>query len=133
LKKRIWMLTIIIPCVLLLSFTFTFIPHKLVKIDPADVSKILVFDGTIGYQLEITDSKDIQHIITNLNEVTFKKVKPSYGYMGYSFNTTIFDHHGEPTMEFIINSTDTVRYKGFFYTSTDVPIDYDYIAKLVRK
>lgn len=130
-KKRIWALIIIIPSVLLLSFTFTFLPHKLVEIDPSNVAKIKVFDGTTGYQVEITDSKDIHHIITNLNEVTFQKGKPSYGYMGYSFNTTIFDHQGEPMMEFIINSTDTVRYNGFFYTSTDVPIDYNYIAKLV--
>ncbi|WP_285858593.1 hypothetical protein [Neobacillus niacini] len=132
-KKKIWMLVITIPCVLLLLFSFTFIPHKLVNITPSDVSKIKVFDGNTGYQVEITDRKHINHIINNLNGVTFKKGKPSFMYMGYSFRTTIFDHKGKPIKELTINSSDTIRYKGFFYTSTNKNIDYDYIEKLVRK
>lgn len=132
-KKMIWMLIITIPCVLLLLFSFTFIPHKLVNITQSDISKIKVFDGNTGYQVEITDRKDINHIIHNLNGVTFKKGKPSFMYMGYSFRTTIFDHKGKPIKELTINSSDTIRYKGFFYTSTNKNIDYDYIEKLVRK
>jgi hypothetical protein len=133
LKKRIWILVITIPCVFLLLFPLTFIPHKLVNIDPSEISKIMVFDGNTGYQVEITDSNEINHIIDNLNEITFKKGKPSFMYSGYSFHTTILDRNGEIIRELTINSPDTVRYNGFFYTSTDHNIDYDYIEKLVRR
>ena len=46
--------------------------------------------------MEITDESNIKHIINNLNEVTFQKGKSSFGYMGFSFNTTIFDKKGKP-------------------------------------
>ncbi|MFD1038386.1 hypothetical protein ACFQ3N_08235 [Virgibacillus byunsanensis] len=122
-----------IPFLLLLAFGATYIPHKVVSIDPSEVSKITVFDGNTGYDLEITDVTDINHIIRNLNEVTFQKGKLSFGYMGFSFRTTIFDHNGKSMKEITINSDDTIRYKGFFYNSIDHSIEYDYIEQLVRK
>lgn len=132
LKRRIWIF-ILIPLMLILLYTGTYIPHKVVSIDPAIVSKITVFDGNTGYNLEITDENDINHIINNLNEITFQKGKSSFGYLGYRFSTTIFDDKGKVIKELIINSKDTIRYKGFFYTSEDVPIEYDYIDELVRE
>lgn len=72
-------------------------------------------------------------MINNLNEVTFQKGKPSFGYLGYSFRTIIFDDKGKKIKELTINSNDTIRYNGFFYTSVDNTIDYDYIEKLVRE
>lgn len=134
-KKRKWILTVIIaiPIVLLLLYPFTFLPHKLVGIDPSNVSKIYIFDGNTGYDAEITNVNDINHIINNLNEVIFKKNKLAIGYMGYSFSTTIYNHNGEIIKELIINSNDTIRYKGFFYRTVDHSIDYDYFEHLVRK
>ncbi|MEH7383649.1 hypothetical protein V7138_24545 [Bacillus sp. JJ1533] len=35
--------------------------------------------------------------------------------------------------ELIINSSDTIRYKGFFYTTTEIPLEYEFIDKLVQK
>lgn len=131
-KKRKWII-ITVPLVLLLMFALTYIPHKVVSIDPSIVSKITVFDGNTGYEIEITDVNDITKIINNLSEVTFQKGKPSFGYMGYSLRTTIFDTKGKTIKELIINSNDTIRYKGFFYTSVENSIDYDYIEQLVRK
>ncbi len=130
-KKGIIILAI--PILLVLMFALTYIPHKVVDIDPSNVAKIIVFDGNTGYEMEITEEIEIEHIIDNLNDVTFQKGKSSFGYMGYSFNTTIIDKKGKTIKELIINSSDTIRYKGFFYKSVDNPIDYDYIEQLVRK
>jgi hypothetical protein len=131
-KKIKWIL-VAIPFVLLLIFALSYIPHKVVNINPYNVSKITVFDGNTGNNIEITKETDINHIISNLNDVTFQKGKPSFGYSGYSFRTTIFDNEGKAIKELIINSASTIRYKGFFYTSGDNSIDYDYIDQLVRK
>lgn len=130
-RKR-WVI-IAIPVVIVLIVALTYIPHKVVSIEPTKVSKITLFDGNTGNELDITDEADIKHIINNLNQVTFQKGKPSFGYSGFSFNTTIFDKDGKAIKELTINSTDTIRYKGFFYTSVDHSIDYEYIEQLVRK
>jgi hypothetical protein len=112
----------------------TYLPKKIVKIDPSDVAKLSIFDGNTGFEMKITDEKAINRIITNLNNVNFKKGKSSSDYVGFNFSTTIIDHDGETIEELTINADDTVIYKGFFYTSVEEPsIDYDYIEKLVRK
>jgi hypothetical protein len=132
LKKK-WRIIAVIPLFLLILFAFTYIPHNFLNLDPSDVSRITVFDGNTGLETEITDRDAIQHIINNLNTVTTQKGKPSFGYMGYSFRTTIFDQKGKELKEFIINSDDTIRYRGFFHRAADHSIDYEYIEKLVRK
>lgn len=131
-KKRKWMI-IAIPFVLLLLFALTYIPHKVVSIDAAKVSEITVFDGNTGNEIKITNITDIDHIINNLNAITFQKGKTSFGYMGYSFKTKIYDEKRKSIKELIINSNDTIRYKGFFYTTENNSIDYEYIKQLVRK
>ncbi|MFS0861197.1 hypothetical protein [Fredinandcohnia sp. 179-A 10B2 NHS] len=122
-----------VPLLLALLYTFTYLPHNVIKIEPEEVSKITIFDGSSGYDIEITDKDEINHIITNLNNVIFKKGKISAGYLGYRFNTTIYDEQGEPLQELIINAEDTIRYKGFFYTTHKNTIDYDYIDELFAK
>ncbi|MFS0823871.1 hypothetical protein [Bacillus sp. 1P02SD] len=121
---------IVIPLLLVLLYSFTYVPHKLFDINPSDVSKIHIVDGNSGYRFDITSEGEIHRIIKNLNEVTFKKGKLSAGYMGYRFNTTIYDKKGEPIKELIINSSDTIRYKGFFYTTTEIPLEYEFIDEV---
>ncbi|WP_010283000.1 hypothetical protein [Bacillus timonensis] len=124
---------IVIPLLLVLLYSFTYVPHKIFDIEVEDVSSIQIVDGSSGYKLEITSKQEINRIITNLNEVTFKKGKLSAGYLGYRFNTKIYDHNGEPLKELIINSNDTIRYNGFFYTSTGKPLEFQFIEELVEK
>ncbi|MBD8069704.1 hypothetical protein [Bacillus sp. PS06] len=129
-NKLKWWITGVLTVFLFIALTY--IPEKILEIDASSVSKITVFDGNTGNEIEVTDESDIKHIINNLNKVTFQKGKPSIGYMGYSFRTTIFDTDGKVKKEMIINSDSLIRYKGFFYTSVDYLIDYEYIEKLVR-
>ncbi|WP_099363227.1 hypothetical protein [Fredinandcohnia onubensis] len=124
---------IIVPLLIVLLYSFTYVPHKVFDINPDEVSKIHIVDGNSGYRMDITSEQEINRIITNLNEGTFKKGKLSAGYMGYRFDTTIYDTNGESMKELIINSSDTIRYKGFFYTSTDTELEYEFIDELVEK
>ena len=127
--------TIIVATFLLLCLAFgmTFIPGKITNIAAANVSKISIFDGNTGNSINITNEADINHIISNLNEIKFQKGKPSFGYMGYSYKTTIYNKEGKVVQEIIINSSETIRYKGFFYTAKDNPIDYNYIQNLISR
>jgi len=131
-RKKFRILLIGIPILLIIGFACTYIPHKIVNIEPSKVSKIAIFDGNSGDFFEVTARTDINHIINNLNDVTFQKGKASYGYLGYRFNTKIFDQEGELLKELIINSDDTIRYKGFFYQSVGSILPYDYIDKLIK-
>lgn len=134
-NKRKWIkwVAIGVPVILLLAFALTYVPHKVVSIEPSKVSKITIFDGNSGNETVINDKNHIHNIITNLNDVTFQKGKPSFGYMGYSFRTTIFDDKGKEMKELTINSSDTIRYNGFFYKSKENAINYNFIEELVSK
>lgn len=129
-KNKRFVVIIAIFSFLLLLYARTYFPKHLIKIAPEDVSKIVVFDGNRGSGLEVTNQRQIQHIVLNLNDVLFQKDKLSIGYMGYRFNTTIYDHKGKVIKELIINSEDTIRYKGFFYMAKNKSIDYNYINQL---
>lgn len=126
--------TLIICIVLLIALIYglTYIPHKIVSINPKDVSKISFLNGNTGESVEITENREIEHIINNLNNITFKKDKLSIGYVGYTFKTTIYNSKGEVIKKLIINSNDYIRYKGFFYIAKVNTIDYDYIENLFQ-
>ncbi|MFE8700803.1 hypothetical protein ACFYKX_09270 [Cytobacillus sp. FJAT-54145] len=133
-NKRRWIKwgVIVVPVILIVVFALSFVPHKVVNVEPTNVSKITIFNGNSGDIVEITDKSHIHHIISNLNAVTFQKGKPSFGYLGFSFRTTIFNKEGKEIKELIINSSDTIRYNGFFYKSEDYAIDYDFIESLMN-
>ncbi|MGP4041556.1 hypothetical protein ACTWP4_16870 [Gracilibacillus sp. D59] len=128
-KKRL-LIVVIIPLLVLLIFGLTYIPYKVVNWEPSNVSKITVFNGNTGSELEIIDQTEIEYIINNLSDVTFQKGKPSFGYTGYSFRTTIYNDNGKAIDELIVNSNEVIRYKGFFYTAKDNSIDYNYLESL---
>lgn len=108
-------------------------PSTLINIKPSDVSKIEIFDGNTGTAITITEISDVEHIINNLNTVTLTKEKISLGYMGYSFNTTIYRANGKVYRKFIINSNNTIRKDPFFFKDNLSSIDYDYIRDLLKK
>ncbi len=124
---------LVLPIILIGIYGLTYIPQKIISIDAANVSKITIFNGNSGEQMEITDASEIDYLIQNLNQVTFQKGKWSFRYMGYSFRTTIYNKKGRAIKELIINTENTIRYKGFFYTAKDQFIDYGYIQKMFEK
>ncbi len=132
-RKHKLIISIVIIIGIMLIYLLTYIPHKIVNIDCTEVSKIEIFDGEQGKEITITNNNEIEHIISNLNNIKLQKGKCSIGYMGYRFNITIYKKNGKKYKELIINSNDTIRYKGFFYKDNLGNIDYDYLDNLFIK
>lgn len=110
-------------------------PIDLTDLNHDEVSEIVIFNGNTGNATHITDKEQIQHIIENLNDVKLKRSKPSVGYLGYSFKTTIYlldGNEADDWNNFIINSDDTIRKDPFFYTVIEGKIDYDYIKSIAN-
>ncbi len=113
-----------------LLYATTYIPRKLITIGPERVSKIEIFDGTEGRSYTVTTAEGREHIIANLNRITFQKGRCSSGYMGYRFRLTIYDENGREHQSLIINSSDLIRYGHFFYRDKTESIDIGYIEDL---
>ena len=107
--------------------------RKIVDIDPALVSKIDVFDGGTGESISIDGKEDIERVISNLNDISFIKDKPSKEFSGFRFSTSIYDNQGRLYKQLTINSNDTIVYKDYFYKDKLKSIDYDYIDSLYEK
>lgn len=132
--KRKAMTALAIVVILAAAAIWYHLPIHLLDADPAAVTEIVVFNGHIGKETHITDKAQIEHIVENLNQVRLKRWKPSVGYSGFSFRTTLVFAEGEKADgwdHFIINAEDTVRKDPFFYTVVSEPIDYDYLAGIV--
>jgi len=133
LKKTTKWLLWLVPFALILLFGLASIPQHVVNIKPADVSRIVIFDGSTGREVEITEAQVIRHIVANLNEVTFERGKLSIGYLGFRFRTTLYNDGGKAIKTITINSAEVIRYKGFFYTANkDKRIDFSYIEGLFK-
>lgn len=131
-KKELLVYTITLILVITVCFELTYIPRKIINIDPSKVSYITIHDGNTGKFIKIIKRDNINHIINNLSKILFKKDKCSLGYVGCSFNTTIYEDNGKVYKEFYINSNDTVRKDPYFYRDDKRSIDYDYIESLIH-
>lgn len=114
--------------IIILLFTLSFIPHKIITLRPNDVASIYIFNGNTGESITIEEQSDIDNIINNLNNITFHKNKCSLGKMGYGYRLNITIKNSIFSKKLIINSTNTIRYCGFFYIDPQNSIDYEYIS-----
>lgn len=128
-KKKFFVGTVIILCIIIIN-GFTYIPHKIINIASDKVSSIQIFNGTNGQQITLTNENDIEHVINNLSSITFYKDNLSLFSLGYVYKVTIFNQSGNTYKKLIIQSSDTIRYKGFFYRDKTRSIDNGYISKL---
>ncbi len=110
-------------------YSLTYIPKKVISIDSTKVAEIVILDGSTGREVVFTDKADIEYIINDLNEVTFKKKNLSIGYMGFSFRAQFYNDQGKKLNELIISSEDKIRYRAFFWEARENTIDFDFIAK----
>jgi hypothetical protein len=124
---RIFMIVIVIG---VMTWIWWVVPTKIVSINAMEVQKIEIFNGNSGEVIVISDRSEIEHIINNLNSISFKRDKISIGYMGISFKTTIYKSNGRVYKKFIINSNDTIRKDPFFYKDSSKSIDFKYFEKL---
>lgn len=87
-------------------------------------------DGSKGEAIIVNKADDIAYLLESLNNITFSKGKPSIGYMGYTYSVSFLKANDKVHTKLIINSTDTIRYNGFFYTDETNSIPYDFITAL---
>lgn len=132
-KKKLISMSFVILVAIIGIWIWWNTPSSIINITPSEVSKIDIFDGTIGKNVTITGVTDIEHIINNLNAASLKKDRISLGYMGYSVRIDIYKNVGEVYKEFIINSSNTIRKDPFFYRDSSDSIDYNYIRELIKK
>ncbi|MDO3410531.1 hypothetical protein QWJ34_12235 [Saccharibacillus sp. CPCC 101409] len=114
-KKILIVLAVL--CLLAAAYSLTYLPRHVVRLDADRVNEIVVFNGSTGRRIEISDRDEIRHIVESLNDVVFQKDKLSVGYMGYGLRTTFIDAKGKRIDELIINSDKRLRYRGFFYNA----------------
>lgn len=114
-------------------FLYSNIQHPTLKssIDLSKASEIEIFDGNTGKRYKITEQSSIEHIVNNLNSITFVRDKSSKNYSGFSFSTTIKDKNGDSIWNGTINSPDTIIYNEYFYVDKSSSIDYNYIKNLL--
>lgn len=126
---------IAICCVVVIAISaigVTYIPHKIITIKPSEVTSIFIQSGSTGKGVTISDKDSIQHIIENLNGITFSKNKLSFFMTGWSLRIKINKQDGSLYKELVIDGTSQVRYAGFFYKVSTNNIDYNYMMNLLK-
>jgi hypothetical protein len=129
LKRKAGAIAIVLLSILI--YKLTYIPHKIINIDPDNISKISICERHDESPIEITNRNDIKHIINNLNNITFKKEKLLLINLGYGYDITIYNYKGDVTKYFTIQYENTIIYRGTKYKAQDYLIDYDYIDNLI--
>lgn len=127
-KKKTLILVIIVFALFLGTVGYYFTPKTFGKnVNLSEVDHINVFDGNTGIGFTITDSKDIEYIVTNIQSFSMKRDGISLGRMGYSFKISYVDSNDKDIIPvFILNSDDTIRKDPFFYRC-DGGLCFDYL------
>lgn len=132
LRKKILIAICAVVVITIAAFGATYIPHKIIAIKPSEVASILIQSGNTGKRVSISDKDSIQHIIENLNGITFSKNKMSFFMVGWSLSIQINKQDGKPYKELVIDGTSQVRYAGFFYKDSTGSIDYNYMMNFIK-
>lgn len=127
-KKRHFIYGLIILMLIATYLWLNFIPKTFGKnVNPSEVDHINVFDGNTGTGFTITDSEDIEYIVTNIQNISMKRDGISLGRVGYSFKISYVNSKDKDVIPmFILNSDDIIRKDPFFY-KCDGGICFDYL------
>lgn len=123
--------------VILIFFTGSFILYNVQNsklkctVDPSKVSSIEIFSGNTGKMYKITEQSNIEHIVRNLNSITFNKGEAYKGNDGFDLITLIKDKDGKTLWNYEFGSSNWIRYGNYYYNDNTSSIDYDYVKKLL--
>ena len=113
-KKRYIVLSVIV-LVIALALIWWLIPVRFLRgADPAEVSKIKVFNGSSGNCFELSAPEEISFLVENIQQAHFKKEKLSIG-MGTYYNITVLSENDKEIDFFILDDRDTMRKGPIFY------------------
>lgn len=105
---------------------------KLIDFSGEKVSKINIFDGNTGKEIDVDERSDINKIISNLSTIEFVKGREN-NRDGFSFAMIIYDLEGNKKDTITVNHSSFVIYDGYFYKDKSNSIDYEFIASLFKK
>lgn len=134
-KKLKWLIPVVLFVIFVVGLAWYKTPIDLMDLSSNKIREIVVFNGNTGQATHITDTEQIDHIVSDLNDVVIKRGKLSVGYMGYSLKITIYMSDGNEAdgwNNYIINSNNIIRKDPFFYNVVEGNIDYDYIKNIVN-
>lgn len=130
---------LILPAIVLAAWLwYTHPTHFLKRLDVDRVETVILFDGNTGYEMEITDRKEIESIVDNIRSFTFTRVKGKDGIsiveMGYRFRLIFEDGDGTELDRVIVDSEEVIRRDPFYYTIADGEgkLCYNRLWKLIR-
>lgn len=109
-QKRLW---IIVACLLLAAvlagLIWWHLPTTfLTGLDPADVARIEVFNGSTGERFVIEEDADIEYIVRKIADVKMRKREYSR-VDGFTYSLSFTAADGRILERFILNSTDSIR------------------------
>ena len=94
--------------------------------------RIEVFNGSNGNDFVIEGNDDINNIVSNIQNISMKKVKISLGYMGTLYNLKFINTESKVVDEFIVNHNDTIRRDPFFYRDSTSSLCIDLLRSLEK-
>ena len=130
-------LFIIIGCVLiaalLAGYIWWYMPVRFLgRVDPAEVARIEVFNGTCGERFSIEEREDIEYIVSKISDVKMRKVEYSH-VDGFIYSVSVYDAAGERIDGFILNGETirdgAIKYEIAYETYED-PLCFEYIKAI---
>ena len=119
---------------LLIGFVWWHVPTVFLEdVDPADVARIEVFNGTNGERFAIEDSTDIVYIVEKIGDVKMQREEWEV-VDGFVYSLSFYTADGTCIEKFILNDDDTIRdgnmeYETVYETEHD-PLCFYYIKDL---
>lgn len=131
--KKSFILGIVTILIVIVFISIHFvIPKKIIQVD-GDIDKITIFKGNTGELITITDENEINNVIDVFSEVEFLEKGFTLWSLGYGLDIVYYDDSGKKLKRFIVNSEDTIKYRGFFYQPQNGVINYEYLSNLTSK
>ena len=106
-------------------FMYSYVPKQMISINSNEISFIRVQNGSTGQFYDIRDPLLINEIANDLSHKTYKKDKSSLFVMGYGYNVSLINPKGRVIEQVIVNATDRIRYKGYFYSVKDDQLELE--------
>ena len=135
--KKKWLLIgagVLLLALLLAFCIWWFTPTVFLKdVNPADVARIEVFNGTTGERFAIENSADIEYIVRKIGDVRLQN-KEWEQVDGFAYSLSFWAADGTCIEQFMLNGDDRIRdgyleYEQMYETEED-PLCFKYIKNL---
>ncbi|ERJ11775.1 hypothetical protein [Haloplasma contractile] len=130
--SKVIIVSVMVAFVFMLITGVTFIPSTHFNFDADEVSRITIFDGSNGEEVEVTDDAVIKHITDNINRVEYRRGWLDFN-MGYTYTIKLYDTDDELISKLTVRGDSRITYNRFSYVAKEHSIDYEYIGSLFNE